>query len=102
MRRPLRPITLSSFLEERDKDKPFCLLVHHKAPHRNWMPDTKYMDLYEDVEFPYPDTSMIIMPLVAMPHVHKRWSIEQNMTLVYDLKVDELKDKEAYKKGMEY
>ena len=40
------------FLEERDKDKPFCLLVHHKAPHRNWMPDTKYMDLYEDVEFP--------------------------------------------------
>lgn len=44
------------FLEERDKDKPFCLLVHHKAPHRNWMPDTKYMDLYEDVEFPYPDT----------------------------------------------
>ena len=25
-------------------------------------------------------------------------SIDKNMTLVYDLKVDELKDKEAYKK----
>jgi len=22
----------------RDKDKPFCLFLHHKAPHRSWMP----------------------------------------------------------------
>ena len=28
-------------------------MVHHKAPHRNWMPEQKYLDLYEDVEFPY-------------------------------------------------
>ena len=26
----------------RDKEKPFCLLLHHKAPHRTWMPDTCY------------------------------------------------------------
>ena len=26
--------------EERDPSKPFCLLVHHKAQHRNWMADT--------------------------------------------------------------
>ena len=25
---------------KRDKSKPFCLLLHHKAPHRTWMPDT--------------------------------------------------------------
>ena len=24
----------------RDDSKPFCLLLHHKAPHRTWMPDT--------------------------------------------------------------
>ncbi len=23
----------------RDKSKPFCLFIHHKAPHRTWMPD---------------------------------------------------------------
>ncbi|MGN0232441.1 MAG: sulfatase-like hydrolase/transferase, partial [Muribaculaceae bacterium] len=44
------------FLQQCDRRKPFCLLVHHKAPHRNWMPDIKYAELYEDVEFPYPET----------------------------------------------
>ena len=44
------------FLETRDKKKPFILFVHHKAPHRNWMPETKYLDLYEDVAFPLPVT----------------------------------------------
>ena len=86
------------FLEERDKDKPFCLLVHHKAPHRNWMPDTKYMDLYEDVEFPYPDTFNDNYATRCDAARTQEMSIDKNMTLVYDLKVDELKDKEAYKK----
>lgn len=36
---------------QRDKDKPFCILIHHKALHRNWMPDTCYLDLYEDKVF---------------------------------------------------
>lgn len=26
------------FLENRDKNKPFCMMYHQKAPHRNWMP----------------------------------------------------------------
>ncbi len=86
------------FLEQRDKDKPFCLLVHHKAPHRNWMPDTKYMDLYEDVEFPYPDTFNDNYATRCDAAHTQEMSIDKNMTLVYDLKVDELKDKEAYKK----
>lgn len=34
---------------KRDKNKPFCLLLHHKAPHRTWMPDTCDLDLYEEV-----------------------------------------------------
>jgi arylsulfatase A-like enzyme len=39
----------------RDKSKPFCLLYHQKAPHRNWLPEEKYLNLYEDREFPFPD-----------------------------------------------
>ncbi|RIJ50809.1 DUF4976 domain-containing protein [Maribellus luteus] len=38
------------------KDQPFCLLLQFKAPHRNWEPDTKYVDLWEDIEMPYPET----------------------------------------------
>ena len=30
-----------SQLEKRGDGKPFVMLVHHKAPHRNWMPDPK-------------------------------------------------------------
>lgn len=43
-----------NWLEGRDKEKPFCLLLHHKAPHRCWMPDTAYLDRYNDVKFPLP------------------------------------------------
>ena len=38
----------------RDENKPFCLFIHHKAPHRTWMPDLCDLDLYEDVTYPMP------------------------------------------------
>ncbi len=43
-------------LESRDPGKPFCLLLHHKAPHRNWMPDAKHLSLFEDETIPLPAT----------------------------------------------
>ena len=45
-----------NFLEHRDKSKPFCMMLNFKAPHRSWEPDSCYMNLYDDVEFPYPET----------------------------------------------
>jgi len=39
----------------RDKHKPFCLMIHHKAPHRNWMPDIKNLNKYDDANIPVPD-----------------------------------------------
>jgi arylsulfatase A-like enzyme len=44
------------WLDGRDKDKPFLLLLHHKAPHRAWEPDEKHATMYEDEEIPYPET----------------------------------------------
>ncbi len=38
----------------RDKDKPFLLLYHQKAPHRNWKPAPEYLTLYDDKEFTPP------------------------------------------------
>ncbi len=40
----------------RDKDKPFLLMYHHKAPHRRWMPGPDHLTLYDDVEIPEPAT----------------------------------------------
>ncbi|CAG7629081.1 N-acetylglucosamine-6-O-sulfatase [Paenibacillus solanacearum] len=44
------------WLERRDKEKPFMLMLHHKAPHRRWEPDEKHATLYEDVDIPEPVT----------------------------------------------
>jgi arylsulfatase A-like enzyme len=44
------------WLRRRDRGRPFCLLVHHKAPHRPWEPDEKHAHLYDGVELPEPPT----------------------------------------------
>ena len=45
-----------SQLEKRGDGKPFVMLVHHKAPHRNWMPEPKYFELFKNEEIPLPST----------------------------------------------
>jgi arylsulfatase A-like enzyme len=44
------------WLDGRDQEKPFCLLCHHKAPHRPWEPDEKHATTYDGVEIPEPVT----------------------------------------------
>ncbi|MHC4703415.1 MAG: sulfatase-like hydrolase/transferase, partial [Planctomycetota bacterium] len=44
------------WLKQRKGDKPFLLMYHHKAPHRNWQPDEKHAKMYEDTDIPVPDT----------------------------------------------
>lgn len=44
------------FLDTRPKDKPFFLMLHHKAPHRSWEPDEKNKALFKNKTFPEPAT----------------------------------------------
>ncbi|TCC62920.1 DUF4976 domain-containing protein [Kribbella pittospori] len=44
------------WLRQRDPDRPFLLLVHHKAPHRPWVPDEKHKELYPVGSIPEPST----------------------------------------------
>lgn len=37
-------------------DEPFAMMVHHKAPHRPWVPDEKHKHLYADGSIPEPST----------------------------------------------
>ncbi|PTX44264.1 putative sulfatase [Christiangramia gaetbulicola] len=41
---------------KRKKDEPFFLMVHHKAPHRNWMPPIRHINTYDSITFPLPDS----------------------------------------------
>lgn len=44
------------WLKQRDESKPFCLLYHHKAPHRPWHPDEKHAHMYLNEDVPEPET----------------------------------------------
>lgn len=76
------------WLENRkDKEKPFALMIHHKAIHRNWMADTCYLDLYEDREFPLPENFHDdYAGREAASTAEMR--ISDHMDLIYDLKMD--------------
>lgn len=43
------------WLESLKGDEPWCLLIHHKAPHRPWEPDEKHKGMYAD-PIPLPST----------------------------------------------
>lgn len=45
-----------AYLENRDKSKPFCLMYHQKAPHRNWMPAPRHLGMFNNTQFPEPAT----------------------------------------------
>jgi arylsulfatase A-like enzyme len=45
-----------AFLREVPEDRPFCLLVHFKAPHRSWEPPPRFADAFAGVEIPVPRT----------------------------------------------
>ena len=74
----------------RDKQKPFCLLLHHKAPHRTWMPDTCDFKLFSDKEFTLPENFYDNYE-GRIAAAAQEMSIVKDMDLVYDLK---LADKE--------
>ena len=74
------------WLDQRDTSKPFCLLVHHKATHRVWMPDLKYLDSLEDHEFVYPAT-LFDNYVGREAAAAQKMSIDKDMDLVYDLKM---------------
>jgi arylsulfatase A-like enzyme len=44
------------FLEKRPRDKPFFLMVHHKAPHRPWEPDATHATHFAAQRIPEPVT----------------------------------------------
>ncbi len=48
-------LALDWLQHKRDKDKPFCLMYQHKAPHRNWQPAPEHLTKYDDVTIPEPD-----------------------------------------------
>jgi arylsulfatase A-like enzyme len=45
-----------AFLRDRPRDRPFFLMLHHKAPHREWTPDERHRRSFERRVIPEPAT----------------------------------------------
>ncbi len=70
----------------RNGERPFMLMLQHKAPHRNWQPGPKYLHLYDDVEIPEPDTLFDDYSGRGVPAKTQDMSIAKTMT-ANDLKL---------------
>ena len=73
---------------KRDKNRPFILFVHHKACHRNWLPELKYINEYEDQAFPLPDTFYDQYEgRTAAQQQQMSIASDHDMDMVYDVKM---------------
>lgn len=81
----------------RDDDKPFLLMYHHKAPHREWMPGPDHLTMYDDVDIPEPPTLFDDYSGRSSAASLQEMEIGEHMYLGYDLKVpptDDASDEE--------
>ena len=74
--------------DKRSNDKPFMLMVQHKAPHRNWMPALRHLYLYDEIDIPEPPTLFDEWKDNAPGARVQELEIDRHMDLNYDLFVD--------------
>lgn len=79
---------ISWLKEKRDPIKPFFLMLHHKAPHRNFFPELKWLEVFSKKTFPEPETLYADTTGKGAAYRHQRMRILDDMTLCTDLKVD--------------
>nr|WP_225621125.1 sulfatase [Euzebyella saccharophila] len=61
---------------ERKDSVPFFMMVHHKAPHRNWMPALRHLNKYDSVTFPLPET--------YFPKLENQEAAEAQLQTIYE------------------
>ena len=86
-----------NWMDNRDKDKPFCLVIGHKATHRTWIPDTRDMGTFDNVTFPLPHNFYDDYANREAAKVQDM-TISKTMVMGYDMKMFKNQD-EANKEG---
>lgn len=76
------------WLDDRNQSKPFVLHIHHKAPHRNFLPKLKYLEQFHTKNFPEPPTLYTDTAGHGTAWNLQTMSILHDLRLCSDLKVD--------------
>lgn len=75
------------WLSQRDKTKPFMLLLQHKAPHRPWVPPPRYYRWLADSKIPEPENLFDDYSGRGSPAHNQKMEIANHLTLHEDLKL---------------
>lgn len=73
--------------ETKNSGRPFMLMMHHKAPHREWQPGPNELSLYKDVKFPEPATLFDDYSGRGTAEKTQDMTISKTMRLQEDLKL---------------
>ncbi len=79
------------WLDGLEKEDPFCLLLHHKAPHRTWQPDTIHFGEFKDITYPVPPNFFDEYEGRKAADEQKLSIREDDMDIRYDLKMQDEK-----------
>ncbi|MEH6307815.1 sulfatase [Olivibacter sp. CPCC 100613] len=93
----------TDWLDGRDTDKPFFLVVGEKATHREWLPDLEDLGAYDSINFPLPET-FYDNYVGRKAAADQDMTVEKTMRLKEDLKVHidyELNEKDLQKQKEE-
>ncbi|MGV3585594.1 MAG: sulfatase [Adhaeribacter sp.] len=75
-----------NWLNKRNTDKPFCLVIGHKATHRTWLPAPEDMGMFDKVTFPVPSNFYDTYENREAARVQDM-SVAKTMQMGYDLKM---------------
>lgn len=76
------------WLESTDKRQPFALFLHHKAPHRNFVPSLKHLEKFSQRTYPEPRSLYTDTAGRGSAWRIQTMSILLDMRLCGDLKID--------------
>ncbi|MFT7640393.1 MAG: arylsulfatase A-like enzyme [Pirellulaceae bacterium] len=79
-----------------DESKPFMMMVHYKAPHRNWLPAERIQQKFRTRTFPEPDTLFDDYSGRGTAAHGQDMSISTTMRLAGDLKANPNTERAAY------
>jgi arylsulfatase A-like enzyme len=79
--------TLNWMDKVKDSGQPFMIMMHHKAPHRNWQPGPNELGMYDNVIFPEPATLFDDYSNRGPAEHNQNMTIAKTMTLESDLKL---------------
>jgi arylsulfatase A-like enzyme len=76
-----------AWLRGRDAARPFFMMLHHKAPHRNWQPAPRHLHLFDGVRFPEPPTLFDDYATRSRAALEQEMTLRDHMTIESDLKM---------------